>query len=83
MTSRKRAKKLILDLIDAGHDGALVGIQDGGVKVDIVFSQHPHQKNNPMNLAESEERMNDAIRRAFVALTGADVEGDPVDFINS
>src|SRR5882724_10442482 len=33
------AKKIILDLIDAGHDGALVPLQDGGAKVDVILSQ--------------------------------------------
>lgn len=83
MTSRKAAKKLILDLLDAGHDGALVQIQDGGIKVDIVFSCLPNQTDQPMNLAEAEKRTDEAIRRAFLALTGADVDGDPVEFINS
>jgi len=83
MISRKRAKKIILDLLDAGHDGALVQIQDGGKNVDIVFSRIPNQTDQPMKLAEAEKQMDEAIRRAFHALTGANVDGDPVEFINS
>jgi hypothetical protein len=77
------AKKLIRDLLDAGHDGVLAQFQDGGKKVDIVFSRRRGHTDEVMSLAEAERRIDAAIRQAWKELTGGVVRGDPVEFINS
>jgi len=77
------AKKIILDLIDAGHDGALVPLQDGGAKVDVILSQIEGRGHLVMGRWEAESRTDRAIRQAWRALTGQLLAGDPVVFINS
>ena len=80
--SEKDAKVVIADLLAVAHDGALASCQDGGVNVDIVFSRKPGREDRVMTLRESEQRLDAAIRRAYAAMTGEKVKGDPVEFVN-
>jgi hypothetical protein len=84
VTDPKAARKIILDLIDAGQDNALVPLQDGGDGVEVVFSREPGRETEVMQMDESERRTDEAIRAAWLALTGAEIApgDDPVDFIN-
>jgi hypothetical protein len=82
LLSNKAAQKLILALLDAGHDGVLADCQDGGENVDIIFSRRKGHESEVMGLAESEQRMDAAIRFAWKTLTGKTIAGDPVEFIN-
>lgn len=76
----KEAITVIRDLIDAGHDGALVPIQDGGKEVDTVWSHKSPKR--VMGIEESERHMDRAIKAAWLALTGKVLEvADPVEFI--
>lgn len=81
--THEKAKKIIRDLVDAGRDGTLVECQDGGENVDIIYSREKGHTEEVMTLAESERRMDIAIRAAWRALVGTPLPGDPVEFINS
>jgi len=82
MTNRK-ARKIILGLIEAGYNSALVPCQDGGEKVDVVWSIL--KPDRPMELREAELLMDAAICIAWEALTGKKIPNniDPVAWINS
>lgn len=77
------AKRIILNLLDSAHDGALVPIQDGGVHVDIVYSRRKGSEGKVMTLAESEKRIDTAIRAAWRALTEQSIPKgfDPVEWV--
>jgi len=83
--TRKQAKTIITELIDAEHCSLLAGMQDGGKKVDIIWSRRRLRTNEVMSLSEGEELMDAAIRSAYRAMTGFELEPDidPVEFINS
>lgn len=77
----KKARRIIYNLLEVAYDAALVGIQDGGKRVDIVSSHNYPDK--VMKLAESERLMDKAIRAAWQAMTGQPIPSgkDPVEFI--
>lgn len=70
-------------LIDATTDVCLVDHQDGGEKIDVVYSKVPGSHDDAMTLPEAEGRLDVAIRQLYGVLTGQRVEGDPMEFINS
>jgi hypothetical protein len=67
--------------MDAMYDVALAGCQDGGEKVDILWSRLPGRQNEVMSIKEAEQRLNIAIRAAWRDLTGLEIDGDPWKFI--
>ncbi len=81
----KAAKKIILDLLDAGHDNALVPLYRDGLDVDMVFSRKRGCENKAMEVAEAETRTDAAIKAAWKALTGEDFPdgADTVEFVNN
>lgn len=78
----KFAKKIIYNLIDAARLGSLAEMQDGGVHCDIVFSRIKGQEHKVITVSEAERILDKAIIAAYQAMTGLNVEGDPVEFID-
>ncbi len=65
-----RATRLIIALIEAADDCALVPLQDGGDKVDVIHSRR-HGQLRVMKLPEAERRLDRAIGAVYSALTGS------------
>ncbi len=82
--TKTAARKIITGLLDAGRNGVLAEYQDGGRKVDIIFSRIKGNTGNAMTLEESERIMDKEIRSSFRAMTGFSIPDghDPVEFIN-
>jgi hypothetical protein len=80
--TEKAAKRLILDLIDAASNLTLADNKDGGL-FGFAQSRMQGKEHEAMSLAEAEFRIDSAIQRAYHALRGKEITGDPVDFIHS
>ena len=80
--TEKAAKRLILDLIDAASNLTLADNKENRL-FGFALSRIEGKEHAEMTLVEAEFRIDQAIQRAYHALTGRQIMGDPVDFINS